>query len=203
VTMPVPRAACAPDASRVVTIGCSAGGLAALTRVLAQLPAGFQAAVLVVQHVVPNRRSMLAEILGRHTALKVKPACSGERLSEGTVYLAPPDRHLLVDRNLHVRLSQSARVHFVRPSVDRTFASVAQAFRDHAIAVVLTGSGTDGSEGVIAIKQAGGTVIAQDEATSEYFGMPSAAIRTTIVDRVLPLDSIAEALSDLVSPEDP
>ena len=116
----------------------------------------------------------------------------------GRVFIAPPNRHLLVNSDATISLSQSELVHFVRPSADLLFESVAASYKDRAIAVVLTGSGSDGSMGVRAIKKMGGTVIVQDEKTSEFFGMPGAAIQTGSVDFILPLAEISPALVTLV-----
>jgi two-component system chemotaxis response regulator CheB len=166
--------------------------------VLGGLPADFPASIVVVQHLDPRHRSLMADILSRHTRIAVKQAVAGELVQAGIVYIAPPDRHLLVNPDGSLGLTQSELVHFVRPSADLLFESVAASFRDRAIAVVLTGSGSDGAMGAKAVKEVGGTVIAQDEATSEFFAMPSAAIQTGAVDFVLPLDEIAAALMTLV-----
>jgi two-component system, chemotaxis family, protein-glutamate methylesterase/glutaminase len=182
----------------VVGIAASAGGLNALSRLLAPLPADFPAAIVIVQHLDPRHRSLMAEILGRRCALTVKEAEEGDQLKGGIVYTAPPNRHLLVNTNGTLSLSQSELVHFVRPSADLLFESLAASYKDRCIAVVLTGSGSDGSMGVQAIDRMGGTVIAQDEASSEFFSMPSAAINTGSVDVVLPLDEISPALVSLV-----
>lgn len=181
-----------------IAIASSAGGLAALTSLLAAVPASLPAAILVVQHLDPRHRSLIAEILSRRTALPVKQAEDGDRIEPGTVYIAPPDNHLLANADGTLSLTQTELVHFVRPSADLLFESVAASFRDRAIAVVLTGSGADGAMGVRAIKKMGGTVIAQDEETSEFFAMPSAAIETGQVDFVLPLEEIRPALVTLV-----
>ena len=123
----------------------------------------------------------------------------GTQLEPDHVYLAPPDRHMLIKRRGTLTLTDSELVNFVRPSADLLFESVAAAYGDRAIAVVLTGSGHDGALGVSAIKQRGGTVVAQDEASSEFFGMPSAAIKTGAVDFVLPLEEMAPTLIALVA----
>ena len=182
----------------VVALAALAGGLTALSRVLTDLPAHFPAALLVVQHLDPRHRSLMADILGRRTPLQVKQAEEGDRVLPGTVYLAPPDRHLLVNPDSTLSLSQSELVHFVRPSADLLFESVAATSKQRAIAVVLTGTGADGNMGVRAIKKMGGTVIVQNEQTSEFFGMPSAAIQTGCADFILPLDEIPKALLTLV-----
>jgi two-component system, chemotaxis family, protein-glutamate methylesterase/glutaminase len=189
-----------PDAFfDVVALAASAGGLQALTRVLSGLTGSFPAAVLIVQHLDPRHRSLLAEILGRRTSLKVKQAEEGDRLSPGVAHAAPPNRHLLANADGTLSLSQSELVHFVRPSADLLFESVAASYKDRAIAVVLSGSGVDGSLGVRAIKKMGGTVIVQDEPTAQFFGMPGAAIEAAAVDLVLPIDEIARALMTLVT----
>ena len=178
----------------IVAVASSAGGLAALTMLLSSVPSDLPASLLVVQHLDPRHRSLMAEILARRTPLVVKQAQSGETAEPGTVYIAPPDKHLLANPDRTLALTQTELVHFVRPSADLLFESVAAAYRERAIAVVLTGSGSDGSMGVRAIKKMGGTVIAQDETTSEYFAMPNAAIGTGAVDFVLPIEDIAPAL---------
>jgi two-component system chemotaxis response regulator CheB len=188
-----------PEASfDVVAIAASAGGLTAISKILSHLPAGFPASIAIVQHLDPRHRSLMAEILSRNTILQVKQAEEGDRLKPATVYIAPPNQHLLVNSDSSLSLSQSELVHFVRPSADLLFESVAASHKDRAIAVVLTGTGSDGSMGVQAIKKMGGTVISQSEESAEFTGMPLAAIQTRCVDFVLPLEEIAPALITLV-----
>lgn len=182
----------------IIALAASAGGLNALIAVLSPLKADLPVAIVVVQHLAPNHRSQMAEILIRRTPLQVKEAEDGEQLKPGTVYIAPPDRHLLVNPDASISLSQSETVHFVRPSAEVLFKSVASSYKNRAIAVVLTGSDRDGTEGVRAIKNMGGVVIAQNKETSQVFGMPAAAIETGCVDFILPLEKIAGALTDLV-----
>lgn len=185
----------------IVAVAASAGGLAALGRVLAGLPGDFPATIVVVQHLDPRHHSLMAEILSRRTGLQVREAQEGDSLHPHTVYIAPPDYHLLVNSDATLSLSHSELVHFLRPSADLLFESVAASFKERAIAVVLTGTGSDGAMGIQAIKKMGGTVIAQDEGTSEFFGMPSAAIKTQNVDFILPLDEVAAALVTLMKGE--
>jgi two-component system, chemotaxis family, protein-glutamate methylesterase/glutaminase len=192
------RCTVATPSFEVVAVASSAGGLKALLRVLSPLPDDFEASIVVVQHLDPRHRSLMAELLSRRTSLNVKEAEEGDILKAGQVFTAPPNRHLLVNADGSLSLSESELVHFLRPSADLLFESVAAAFRERAIGVVLTGTGTDGSMGVRAIKKMGGTVIAQDEESSEFFGMPGSAIDTGIVDFVLPLGEIAPALVTLV-----
>ena len=191
-----------PPGFEIVALAASAGGLKALTDVLAALPADFPAALVVVQHLDPRHRSLMAEILGKRTALPVHEAREGDTLVSGRAYVAPPNRHLLVNADRTLSLTQTELVHFVRPSADLLFESVAASFRERAIAVVLSGSGSDGAMGVRAIKKTGGTVIVQDQSTAEFAGMPGAAQQTGAVDFVLRLEEIAPALEKLVRAED-
>jgi two-component system chemotaxis response regulator CheB len=185
-------------AYEVVALAASAGGLHALTQVLAGLPMRFAAAILIVQHLDPRHRSLLAEILGRRTLLRVKQAEEGDQVRHATVFIAAPDRHLVANSDGSLSLSSAEAVHFSRPSVDLLFTSVATSYGPRAIAVVLSGSGSDGSAGARAIKDRGGLVIAQDPKTAAFTGMPASAIRAGAVDLVLPLPEIAGALVRLV-----
>ena len=182
----------------IVAIAASAGGLTAIIKVLSTLRAEFPAAIAIVQHLAPEHPSFMAEILGRRTHIIVKQAQEGDSLTSGTAYVAPPNRHLLVNGDGTLSLSQSELVHFLRPSADLLFESVAATYKDRAIALVLTGTGSDGAMGVEAIKKMGGTVIVQDVKTAEFAGMPSAAINTGNVDFILPLDEISSTLVTLV-----
>jgi two-component system, chemotaxis family, protein-glutamate methylesterase/glutaminase len=183
----------------IVAIAASAGGVSALTQILGHLPAELGAVVVIVQHVDPRHRSLMPQVVGRQSRLPVTHAEDGMTVAKDHVYLAPPDHHLLINRKGEVTLTDTELVNFVRPSADLMFESVAAAYGDRALAVVLTGSGHDGAMGVTAIKQRGGTVVAQDEASSEFFGMPSAAIKTGAVDFVLSLEEIPAKVVSLVA----
>lgn len=182
----------------VVVMAASAGGLRALQTVLNALPHNFSAAVMVVQHVQPDHPSLLAHILSQHTTLQVKTAEQDEPILPGVVYIAPPDWHLEVALRGRCTLTQTPRVHFSRPSAERLFETAAQHYGHAVIGVVLTGTGSDGSIGVSAIKSHGGGVLVQSPADAEYAGMPAAAIHTGCVDYVLPLQDIATKLTQLV-----
>ncbi len=185
----------------IVAIAASAGGLTAIVKVLSTLPAKFPGAIAIVQHLAPEHPSFMAEILSRHTVLTVKQAQEGDRLTPGTAYVAPPNRHLLVNGDGTLSLSQSELVHFLRPSADLLFESVAATYKERAIAIVLSGTGSDGAMGVEAIKRMGGTVIVQDLKTAEFPGMPSAAIQTGNVDFILSLNEISSTLVTLLMGE--
>lgn len=188
-------------AFNVVAVAASMGGLKAISTILAALPADFPAAILVVQHLSPDYPSQMAKILGQRTALRVKLAATGDVLHPGTVYTAVPARHLLVQPNGTLLLSDTPKMNFVRPAADKLFMSLAATYKSRAIAVVLTGNGADGALGVLSIKKHGGMAIAQDESTSEFFSMPGAAIATGNVDWVLPIEEIASTLVHLVTSE--
>lgn len=197
--METSSAAAALPALKVVAVAASAGGLEALGRVFAPLPADFPAAIVVVLHIEANRPSQLAHILGRQTSLGVKQAEEGDLLQAGWISVAPPGKHLLVNAEDTLSLSLAAKEHFSRPAADVLFRSVAASCGTRAIGVVLTGGDGDGASGMGAIKAAGGTTIAQDEATSQEFSMPHSAIATGDVDFVLAVGDIAAALVSLVN----
>jgi len=183
----------------VVAMGASAGGVEALHIVVEGLPVDFPVPVLIVQHMDPRHRSMLAGLLARRSRLRVKQATNGEAVAPGTVYIAQPDAHLIV-REGRLVLTDTKQVHFSRPSIDLLFESVADAYGDRAISVILSGTGMDGADGTRAVKGKGGTTIAQSPATAAHGGMPQAARATGCVDVTLPLEEIGPAIVNLVTP---
>jgi two-component system chemotaxis response regulator CheB len=178
----------------VVALVASAGGLQALLSVLRNLPADLPAAVLIVLHQAPHTPSRLADILDGHTPLPVRQAVDGQRLTPGTVLTTPPGRHLLMVSPHTVGLIESGDLPPARPSADLLLATMAATCGPRALAVVLTGHGTDGQAGARAIARCGGTVFAQDQPSSTQFAMPNAAISTGLVHAVLPLADIAAAI---------
>jgi two-component system chemotaxis response regulator CheB len=182
---------------QLVVLAASAGGIEALTTVLASLPRGFPVPIALVQHVDPNHENLVPEILARRTPLIVKRASAADNLLPGTVYVAPRNHHMLIEDGGLIRLTETAPVHHLRPSADHLFESAALACGGAVVAVVLSGTGRDGAKGAVAVKRVGGTVIAQDRASSAFFGMPQAAIAAGVVDYVLPLEAIAGKLIDL------
>jgi chemotaxis response regulator CheB len=178
----------------VVALVASAGGIEALSRVLAPLPADLPAAVLVALHQDPTRASQLAPILARHTRVPIEIADDRARMRPGQVLVIPPARHLLVTAEASIGLIDTGSVPPARPSADLLLATLAVTCGSRALAVILTGLGHDGQAGVRAIAHCGGTVLAQNEATSAFYAMPSAAIATNTVQQVLGLDEIADAI---------
>jgi two-component system chemotaxis response regulator CheB len=182
----------------IVAIAASAGGITALGRVLGGLPNGFPVPVVIVQHLDPRHKTVIAEVLGRRAKMPVRLAREGEEAGAGTIYIAPPNRHLLVGTDGVLTLSSSELVHFVRPSADLLFESVAGSYGPRAIACVLTGTGSDGAMGASAVKSRGGTVIAEDPELAEFKSMPEAVVAAGVVDFILPLDEIAQVIRGLV-----
>jgi two-component system chemotaxis response regulator CheB len=159
----------------VVGIGASAGGIDALQRLMRELPQGLPAAICVVLHIPASSHSLLAQIIARQTRLPVSQAMAGERLRAGHVYVAPPDWHLLV-RSGHIRLDRGPKENGVRPAIDPLFRSIADAFGERALAVVLSGSLNDGAAGAAAVAAAGGTVLVQAQDDAIVPSMPEAAL---------------------------
>jgi two-component system chemotaxis response regulator CheB len=188
----------APLADRVVVIGSSTGGPAALEVVMRSLEAS-RAGVILVQHMSATLTAALAKRLDGVGAMRVREAADGDRPRSGVALLAPGDRHLTLVAGGAVRLSEDPPVHGVRPAVDVTMRSAASALGARLVGVVLTGMGRDGALGLAAIKAAGGRTIAQDQGTSVVFGVPKAAIELGVVDEVTPLHGIAAAIARAVA----
>jgi len=180
----------------VIVIGASAGGVEAISRVIADLPRELRASVCVVLHIARGR-SMLPEILTRAGRLPAAHPIDGEPLQYGRVYIAPPDHHLIVVDGT-VRTVHTASENGVRPAVDPLFRSAARAYGPRVIGVVLTGALDDGTAGVAAIKEAGGITIAQDPEEAFSPGMPRSAIASGMIDHVVPLRDIPVLLAALV-----
>lgn len=183
----------------VVALVASSGGLDALTRVLAPLPAGLPAAIVVALHQDPTQASLLAEHLDDRTALPVRAARDGDRLQIGHVLVTPPAAHLIITAAGVLGLIHTGAIPPARPSADLLLATLAVTAGPRVLAVVLTGTGHDAQAGIRAVHRCGGTVLAQDEASSAYFGMPSAAIATGLVHAVDPVEGLAAAIIDHVT----
>jgi two-component system chemotaxis response regulator CheB len=188
----------APTPARVVAIAASTGGPAALQRVLAGLPEDFCVPILVVQHISQGFTRGFVTWLNTVCPFEVKVADDGELLGPRTVYLPPEDRHIGVTERGRVKLSQDRPIDGFRPSATFLFSSVAKAFRSSAVAVILTGMGQDGLAGLRAVREFEGHIIAQDEESSVIFGMPGAAVAAGLPNVILPLESIASRLAELI-----
>lgn len=182
---------------QALAIGCSAGGFEALKTLLKILPAELTMAIIIVAHASPDGAHLLPALLSKFCRLPVTEAMERESIRPGRVYVAPPNYHLLVEPDRAFALSVDERVCFVRPSVDVFLTSAADVYRQHLLAIILTGANADGAEGVKAVKAGGGLVWAQDPASAYAAIMPEAAVASGAVDRILALDNMALPLQDL------
>jgi two-component system, chemotaxis family, protein-glutamate methylesterase/glutaminase len=197
----IPRLGASRARPRIVAVAASTGGPAAFARILGDLSREFPLPVLAVQHMAKGFVEGFVAWLNSTSALRVKLAEPGELLLPRTVYMAPDDRHIAVVDRSRLLLSDSAPIGGFRPSGTVLFKSVASVFGNAAVGVILTGMGEDGLTGLRAIHDAGGLVLAQDEATSVIFGMPGAAISAGLSDETLRLEEIASRLDELARPE--
>src|SRR5215204_3824258 len=181
----------------IVVIGASAGGIQALTALVAGLPRNFPAPLLVVVHIPPYAVSRLPEILSRSGPLPAAHAQHGEVIEPGRIHIAPPDRHLLV-RTGRIELSRGPRENHGRPAIDPRFRTAARVYGPRVIGIVLSGALYDGSMGLLAIKTRGGMAIVQDPKEAIVDSMPRRAIERAAADHILPVAEIAAALTDLV-----
>jgi two-component system chemotaxis response regulator CheB len=186
----------------IVVLGASAGGVEALSRLVSALPADFPAAIFVVIHFPESSISALPSILSRRGPLKAKHALDGERIEQGTIYVAPPGRHMLLGQD-RIRLVVGPRENGNRPAIDPLFRTAARAYGPSVIGVLLTGMLDDGTIGMSAIKRHGGVTIVQDPADAMFGDMPRNALQLVNVEYVLPLDRIAPTLAELVGRETP
>jgi len=196
---PHSQAGAAATAEDVVAIGISTGGPQALSFMLPQLPRDYPAAILVVQHMPQGFTRMFANRLGQLAQLEVREAQDGDLVRPGRVLVAPGNLHLTVVRKrlgVVAALTAGASVNRHRPSVDVLFRSVAAAYGKRATGLLMTGMGDDGAEGLAQIRAAGGTTLVQSEESCVVAGMPRAAMERHCVDRVVPLEDLAQALID-------
>lgn len=182
---------------RLVIIGASTGGPQAILEILSKLSPDLPACFLIVQHMPRGFTTSFANRLNSKSSLWVKEACHGDAMQQGVVYVAPGDYHMIV-RNASLHLAKGLKLHGVRPAIDFTMESAAIRYRDNTIGILLTGMGIDGAAGIKAIKERGGSTLAQDESTSLIFGMPRAAIKLGCIDKVLPLERIPEEINRML-----
>jgi two-component system chemotaxis response regulator CheB len=188
-----------PVPSYLIVVGASAGGIPALVRLVAQLPRHLPAAVLVVQHLsAESQGDIIVERLASHTGLRCMLATDQYPLEAGTLYLAPPDCHLLAKED-RVLVTKGPRENHYRPAVDALFRSAAVAYGPHVVGVVLTGMLHDGTAGLDFVKRCGGVAVVQDPADAEFSSMPTSALHAVEIDYVVPLDRMGELLMQLVA----
>lgn len=198
ITSPLPTQTDGRARVRIIGIGASTGGPAALQRVLSDIAPDIPVPIVVVQHIARGFVDGLAGWLDAVTPLRVRVASHGDVLQPGTVYIAPDDHQLAVTRRGTVDLSRRAPVGGFLPSVTVLFASLGESYGPAALGLIMTGMGQDGIDGLRELRAAGALVLAQDEETSVVFGMPAAAIAAGLVDAVVPLPAIGSRLYQLV-----
>jgi two-component system chemotaxis response regulator CheB len=197
---PPPKLRPAPGAiPTIIGIGSSTGGPQALQTTLTALPASMQLPIVIVQHMPPTFTRLLADQIARATGRPTREGENGMPIAPGHIYIAPGGMHMCVQRQDGqgvIRLNSNPPESFCRPAVDPLFRSLASAYGPSALVLVLTGMGSDGARGAEVVAQAGGTVLAQDEATSVVWGMPGAAAATGMVSALIPLGEIGHRLGD-------
>jgi two-component system chemotaxis response regulator CheB len=189
---------CAVKKINAVVIAASTGGPMALCQLCSVLPETFPVPILIVQHNTSGFDQAFVQWLNDYSQLEILLAKEGTVPAGGCVYIAPTDKHMLINRT-GITLDYGELINNQRPSADALFKSAGEIFGDSLVSVVLTGMGNDGAEGTRAVKKAGSVTIAQDEASSMIFGMPQAAIETNCVDFILPLNEIAGKLVSLTA----
>lgn len=182
----------------IIVIGASAGGLKALSAVVSELPANLAATIFVVQHLAPDRVSVLPRLLGDVSELPVSSPADNETFLRGHIYVAAPDYHLLVNTDT-VRVLRGPQENRFRPSIDALFRSAARAYGSRVIGVVLTGYLDDGTVGLQTIKKRGGITVVQDPKEAEYPSMPTVALRYVKVDHTVPIAGAGALLERLVT----
>jgi two-component system chemotaxis response regulator CheB len=183
----------------VVVIGGSAGAVDAVLAVMQGLPEGFAAPIVVVLHLMPGGVSLLPMLIARATRMTVREIYDKDELLRGTVHVAPPNYHALVERGGSLALSVDPPVNFSRPSIDVLFESAADALGARAVGVLLSGANEDGARGLARIRAAGGEVIIQDPGSTPYPAMPAAALRLVPDARVMKLEDIAGELAKVAT----
>ena len=186
-----------PDAYRAAVVGCSAGGLEALRRLLGPMPADLALSVVVVAHMAEDGESLLVELLAKSCRLPVVEAEERAPVRRGRVHVAPPGYHLLVETDGTFSLSHDEKVNNVRPAIDVLFQSAADTWRSALVGILLTGANSDGTEGLKAIRRRGGLCVVQDPDTAFADTMPRAAVTAGVADHVLALDGMADFLGGL------
>jgi len=182
---------------KAVVIGVSAGGMAALIKLLSMLPSDFSLPLVIVQHLHPEQGHFYVEYLNQKIELTAKEADEKEIVRPGYIYFAPPDYHLLIEEDGTFSLSADEKVNYSRPSIDVLFESAVDTYGSHLIGIVLTGANNDGAYGLSLIRENRGLTIVQDPAEAESPFMPLAAISLTKPDHILSLEEIGKLLADL------
>lgn len=190
-------------ARRLIVIGASAGGFPAITRLIAALPTPLKAAVIVLQHRMPTKAPVFESLLSRWSALPLSAAADGVPVQAGHIYVAPADCHLVITPDRTFAHHDGTRIRGTLASLNPLLESAAAVYGVNAIAVILTGAGRDGTDGVQTVKREGGIVIVESPSTAWHVGMPQSAVDTGVVDFVLPLAEIGPLLGKLIAANHP
>jgi two-component system, chemotaxis family, CheB/CheR fusion protein len=188
----------APSTARIVAIGASAGGLEALKAFFENVPEGSKNAYIVIQHLSPDYKSMMGELLSRSTSLPIVEVRDGMDIAQGHIYLIPPVSNLII-RNNCLYLSDKPKNQSLNLPIDMFFESLARDQKEKAIGVILSGTGSDGTRGARAIKECDGMIMVQEPGEAQFDGMPKSAIGTGLVDYVLPVKEMGEELDNFLS----
>jgi two-component system chemotaxis response regulator CheB len=180
-----------------VVIGCSAGGIEALTVILPSLPRDIPWPVLIVQHISPDMDGFFVRFLDESCQVKVKEAEDGEDIQPGIIYIAPANYHLLVEKDRTLSLSVDSRVNYSRPSIDVLFETASWVYQKNLVGILLTGASADGSHGLKSIQEQGGMTVVQDPSTAAVPFMPQSALDLIKVDQLLSLEKISTLLRKL------
>lgn len=183
---------------KAIVIGASAGGFEAVKRILTSLPSGIGTPIIIVLHLSPHSDNYIAKLLNDVSNINVKEADEKEKLLPGTAYIAPPNYHLLIEKDYTLSLTVDPKVCYARPSIDVLFESAAEVYKNDLVGIVLTGANGDGSNGLKRIKELGGLAIVQNPLTAYADSMPRAAIENCEVDFVVSLDKISSKLIELI-----
>jgi two-component system chemotaxis response regulator CheB len=183
----------------IVVIGASRGGVEALRGIVAALPLNLRSTLLIVLHTSPTHASLLPAVLSSAGPLPAEHGRNGTRIERGRIYVAPPDHHMTVGPIGFIRLDQGPKENYVRPAADPLFRSAASVYGSRVIGIILTGGGSDGTQGLIAIEQAGGLAIVQDPGDARDPGMPTSALLDDNPDLCLPLSEIPGVIIRLSS----
>ncbi|TRX20687.1 chemotaxis protein CheB [Flavobacterium franklandianum] len=182
-----------------IVIGVSSGGLKAMKIIFSHLPKGFKTPIIIVQHVSAHSDSLWIQLLNDTYTIDIKEADEKEKIEDGKVYFAPPNYHLLIEKDKTFSLTIDERVNYARPSIDVLFESAAEAYKNKLIGIILTGSNSDGTNGIKRIQECGGLTIVQDPKTAEAAYMPRSAIAAIQPDYILSLEEITALLIKLCS----
>lgn len=180
-----------------IVIGVSSGGLNAMKIMFSHLPADFKMPIMIVQHISPRSENQWIDLLNNKSQLPIKEADEKEKIESGMVYIAPPNYHLMVEKDKTFSLTVEERVNYARPSIDVLFESAAEAYKNKLIGVILTGSNNNGTNGLKRIQECGGLTIVQDPQTAESAYMPASAIAAAKPEYILPLEKIIELLIEI------